>query len=190
MCSGKLRLVYVDEAHFHRDLDAGYTWSLRNEPAYRLSDCALLSDRINWYGAYDFSRGRCFIWNEGACNGEHTVQFLEKPAAWLGDKDVLTTIIWDGAPWQRNKTVQQKATELKLTLQRLPGYSPDLNPIEGLWKWMREDVTQHFCYPTMRELFDACKAFIDRINQDADAVVKRLWSKFELDLEYEKLLVS
>ena len=25
MCSGKLRLVYVDEAHFHRDLDAGYT---------------------------------------------------------------------------------------------------------------------------------------------------------------------
>ena len=43
---------------------------------------------------------------EGACNGEHTVQFLEKLAAWLGD-DVPTTIIWDGAPWHRNKTVQQ-----------------------------------------------------------------------------------
>lgn len=190
MCSGKLRLVYVDEAHFHRDLDAGYTWALRNEPAYRLSDCAPLSDRINWYGAYDFSKGQCFIWNEGACNGEHTVQFLEKLAVWLGDSDMPTTIIWDGAPWHRNKTVQQKATELKLTLQRLPGYSPDLNPIEGLWKWMREDVTQQYCYHTMRELFDACKAFIDRINQDADAVVKRLWAKFELDPEYEKLLIS
>ena len=105
-------------------------------------------------------------------------------------RDRPTTIIWDGAPWHRNKTVQQKATELKLTLQRLPGYSPDLNPIEGLWKWMREDVTQQYCYHTMRELFDACKAFIDRINQDADAVVKRLWAKFELDPEYEKLLVS
>jgi len=55
---------------------------------------------------------------------------------------------------------------------------------------MREDVTQQYCYHTMRELFEACKAFIDRIDQDADAVVKRLWAKFELDPEYEKLLVS
>ncbi|MCB0198496.1 MAG: transposase [Anaerolineae bacterium] len=29
----------------------------------------------------------------------------------------------------------------------LPGYSPDLNPIEGLWKWMREEVTQHIATP-------------------------------------------
>ena len=190
MCSGKLRLVYVDEAHFHRDLDAGYTWSLRNEPAYRLSDCAPLSDRINWYGAYDFSQRPVFHLERRRLQRRAYGAVPEKLAAWLGYKDVPTIIIWDGAPWHRNKTVQQKATELKLTLQRLPGYSPDLNPIEGLWKWMRVDVTQQFCYPTMRELFDACKAFIDRINQDADAVVKRLWSKFELDPEYEKLLIS
>jgi hypothetical protein len=48
----------------------------------------------------------------------------------------------------------------------LPGYSPDLNPIECLWKWMREEVTQNHCYNTMRELFDACKSFIGRINLD------------------------
>ena len=29
---------------------------------------------------------------------------------------------------------------LGLYLIPLPSYSPDLNPIEGLWKWMREDV--------------------------------------------------
>lgn len=190
MCTGQVRLVYVDEAHFHRDMDTGYTWALQGEPAYRLSGCAPLSDRINWYGAYDFSTGQCFIWNEGACNGEHTVQFLERLSSWLGASDRPTIIIWDGAPWHRNKIVRQKAAELKLTVQPLPGYSPDLNPIEGLWKWMREDVTQHHCHTTMRELFDACKAFVDRINKDADAVIKRLWPKFELDPAYEKLLVS
>ena len=72
----------------------------------------------------------------------------------------------------------------------LPSYSPDLNPIEGLWKWMREEVTQHICYTSMRHLFDACKAFVDRSYQNPVAVIQRLWPKFELDLDYEKLLVS
>ena len=55
---------------------------------------------------------------------------------------------------------------------------------------MREEVTQHICYTSMRHLFDACKAFVERINHDPIAVVQRLWPKFELDPDYEKLLVS
>ena len=129
---------------------------------------------------YDFNRGRCLIWYEGACNGAHTMQFPEEVASWLGDSDLPTTIIWDGVPWHGNKLVQQKATEFKFTLRPLPGNSPDLNPIEGLWKWMRENVAQHHCYKTTREFLDACKAFIDRINKDTDGVVKRLWQKFEM----------
>ncbi|MCB0127218.1 MAG: transposase [Caldilineaceae bacterium] len=56
--------------------------------------------------------------------------------------------IWDGGPCHRAKIVQAAAAELGFTLIALPGYSPDLNPIEGLWKWMREDVTHHHCYST------------------------------------------
>ena len=44
----------IDEAHIHRDMDLGYTWAEKNKIAWRMSDCAPLSDRINWYGAYDF----------------------------------------------------------------------------------------------------------------------------------------
>ena len=73
---------------------------------------------------------------------------------------------------------------------QLPGYSPDLNPIEGLWKWMREEVTRNHCHNTMRELFDACKAFVDRINADPVQLISRLWPKLELDPDFEKLLVS
>jgi transposase len=99
-------------------------------------------------------------------------------------------IIWDGAPWHRAHLVRDTAAELGFTLLPLPAYSPDLNPIEGLWKWMREEVTRNHCYHTMRELFDACKAFIARINTDPQAIISRLWPKFELDPEFEKLLVS
>ena len=54
----------------------GRLWAPEGKPAWRLSGCASLAERINWYGAYDFSDGQCFIWNEGACNQDHTTKFL------------------------------------------------------------------------------------------------------------------
>lgn len=189
-CQEEALLIYVDEAHFHRDLDLGYTWAPVGQAAYRLSECASLAERINWYGAYDFTHGRCFLWNEGACNGEHTAQFLHRLREWIGPTTHRIVLIWDGAPCHRATTAQRTVAELGIELVALPGYSPDLNPIEGLWKWMREDVTQHHAYPTLRALFDACLAFIERINRDPEALISRLWPKFDLDPEYENLLVS
>ncbi len=74
-------------------------------------------------------------------------------------------MVWDGAPCHWAKVVRQVAGELGITLVPLPGYSPDLNPIKGPWKGMREEVTQHHCHATVRDLFDACKCFIDAINE-------------------------
>lgn len=190
VCGEEVRLLYLDESHFHRDMDLGYTWAETGQPAWRLSDCPPLQDRLDWYGAYDFSQGQCFLWNEGRCNGKHTVEFLRHLAQWLGPSTAPVVIIWDGAPCHKAKIAQAEAAQLGFTLLPLPGYSPDLNPIEGLWKWMREEVTQNHCYATMRELFDACQAFIQRINADALQVIQRLWPKLDLDPEFEKLLVS
>ena len=94
--------------------------------------------------------------------------------------------------------MQATALELGFTVITLPSYSPDLNPIEepalsltgGLWKWMREEVTRNFCHASMRHLFDACKAFIGRINADPQRLVSRLWPRLELDPAFEKFLVS
>ena len=77
-----------------------------------------------------------------------------------------------------------------MELIELPSYSPDLNPMEALWKWMREEVTQHHCYQSLKTLFTACWQFIDAINNDPLAVVDRLWPRFELDPDMEKLRFS
>ena len=190
MCQGQVRIIYLDEAHFHQDLNLGYSWGLVGQPLWRESHSPPLSARLNWYGAYDFSQGRCLIWHYGKCNGEHTVKFLKRLADWLGTDERQTIIIWDGAPYHRAKIVQACAAQLGFTLLPLPGYSPDLNPIEGLWRWMRQEVTQHFCHDTLSDLFDDCLAFIDQINLDPNRIVTRLWPKFELDPDHEKLLVS
>ena len=190
MCREELLLIYVDEAHIHQDLAGGYTWAATGQPIWRVSRSPGLAKRINWYGAYDFSQGRCFIWQEGRCNGEHTVTFLQRLVQWLDKADRQLVIIWDGASYHRSKLVQAEAERLGIELIRLPGYSPDLNPIEGLWKWLRQEVTQHYCHSSMAELFFACKNFIETINQDPDQIISRLWPKFDLDPHYEKLLVS
>lgn len=190
VCQTELRLIYIDEAHIHRDLDLGYTWATTGQPAWRLSDCASLAERINWYGAYDFSQGQCFLWHEGSCNQANTVKFLHQLAAWLGPLAQPVLIIWDGAPWHKTKLVQAAAADLGFLLRPLPSYSPDLNPIEGLWKWMRQEVTQLHCHPSLHHLFDACQAFIQRINADPQQLLDRLWPTFELDPVYEKLLLS
>jgi transposase len=190
MVQGEVRIIYIDEVHVHQDMDLGYAWTPRGKPAWRKSMSPGLSKRINWYGAYDFSDGRTFIWHEGKCNGANTIHFLQRLSTWLGQSKRQVVIIWDGASYHRSKIVRAAAEKLDFEIVPLPGYSPDLNPIEGLWKWMREEVTQNHCHLTMYQLFLDCIAFIDSINQDPDSIIRRLWPKFDLDPEFEKLLLS
>ena len=92
--------------------------------------------------------------------------------------------------------VAAEAARLGIVVVNLTGYSPDLNPIERLWDWMREDVTRGFCHGSVAQLIAACRAFTcqprpDRLNRDPIALIDRLWPKFELDPEFEeKLRVS
>lgn len=189
---GQLRLIYVDEAHIHQDMALGYRWSVVGEADWVPSHCSSLKNRLNWYGAYDFTNGQCLIWHQDTCNGETTVAFLHYLVQqWPHLPNQQTAIIWDGAPWHsRTEIVREAAEELGLTLIQLPAYSPDLNPIEGLWKWMREELTQHHSYKYLYQLERACFDFIDRINLDPDAIISRLWPKFDLDPDYEKVLFS
>lgn len=182
-------LLYVDESHVHRDLDLGYTWSRIGVPPWRVSDCPSLQERINWYGAYNFNDGQCLIWAEGACNTDNTIRFLHKVDEWLRTDGRRVVVIWDGAPWHRAKLIQRTAEELGIELVALPGYSPDLNPIEGLWKWLREEVTQLKCYESVAKLFVACLEFINELNRDPESVVRRLWPRFDLNPEVEKLRI-
>jgi transposase len=190
-CDGEVVLIYVDEVHVHRDLDHGYTWGRRGRRIWRRSDCPKRSDRMNAYGAYDFTHGECFLWQNGWCNGEETVNFLRALVAWRAGKGGRLVLIWDNAPCHVAKRVTAEAARLGVEIVNLPGYSPDLNPIERLWDWMREEVTRGFSHASVPELIEACQAFIERINRDPVALVDRLWPKFELDPEFEeKLRVS
>jgi transposase len=191
VCDGEVILVYGDEVHIHRDLDLGYTWGRRGERRWRASDCPKRSDRMNAYGAYDFTHGECLLWQNGGCNGEQPVQFLRALVRWRAGRRGRRVLVGDNAPCHVAKVVTAEAARLGIEVVNLPGYSPDLNPIERLWDGMRAEVTRGFCHGSVPQLIAACQAFIARINRDPIALIDRLWPKIELDPEFEeKLRVS
>ena len=190
VCRGEVTLLSIDESHSHQDLDGGYTWSPKGQRAWRVSTTPGLSERLNWSGAYDFTHGQCLIWEDGPCDGNATCHFLERVARWRAGLPGKVVVIWDNAPCHIAKVVTGHAAELGIELVFLPGYSPDLNPIERLWDWMRDEVTRGHCHVNLKALRSACQDFIAGINADPEAVVDRLWPKFELDPEHEKLLLS
>ena len=113
-------------------MDLGYTWTAKSKIAWRMSDSAPLSDRINWYGACDFAAGQCFIWIGGDGNKEHTIQFLQRMAEWLADEPGTVAINRDSVTWHRARAVQATAAKLAFTLILLPDFRPNLNSIESL----------------------------------------------------------
>ncbi|NEX23749.1 hypothetical protein G3480_26370 [Thiorhodococcus mannitoliphagus] len=98
-------------------------------------------------------------------------------------------MFWDGAPYHRSSTVLARAKELDITIEPLPGYSPDFMPVEALWRWLREDVTYQHCHASPTELIARVNHFADTINLDPLTVADRLWTRTTLDPEEEKLRI-
>ena len=181
-------VVYVDEAHIHQDADLGYGWSARGERFWVASSSPGLSARVSFYGLYLYNEGQVRLWPCPRANGEHTIDVLRRLRAAFPNAALI--VLWDGAPYHRAKTVREVATTLGIELRPLPSYSPDLMPVEALWRWLREDVTYHHCHASAEDLTRRAADFEARINQDPCALADRLWVKDCLDPEEEKLRFS
>lgn len=62
----------------------------------------------------------------------------------------------------------------RLKLVFLPAYSPKLNLIEGLWKWLKDSVINNTFYATVKEIKFAVWEFINIINLSREKVIDRL----------------
>jgi transposase len=181
-------VVYVDEAHIHQDADLGYGWATRGERFWVASSSPGLSARVSFYGVYLYNEGQVRLWPFPRANGEHTVEVLQRLRTEAPDRKLL--VLWDGAPYHRAQAVREAARTLDIELMPLPGYSPDLMPVEELWRWLREDVTYHHCHASAEDLTRRVGDFEARLNGDPFVIADRLWVKDTLDPDEEKLRFS
>jgi transposase len=181
-------LVYLDEAHIHQDADLGYGWAERGRRLWVVSSSPGLAAKVSFYGLYLYNDGQVRLWPYSRANGCHTIDVLRRLRTEVPDRELI--VLWDGAPYHRAKAVTTVACELGITLMPLPGYSPDLMPVEALWRWLREDVTYQHCHISSEDLTRRAAAFETRINQDPYALADRLQIKDDLNPEEEKLRFS
>lgn len=69
--------------------------------------------------------------------------------------DVQAVLVWDGAGYHRANDL---VCPENITLLTLPPYSPELNPVENLWHYLRSHHWSNRKYETVDDLFDAAEA--------------------------------
>ena len=149
------RLVYfVDAAHFVLGSFIGYLWCIVRIFIPTSSG----RSRYNVLGAIDAVTNQLItVCNEAYINACSVCELLNKIKKTVGD-NIPITLVLDNARYQRCALVAELAIQLKIELLFLPSYSPNLNLIERLWKWVKKDCLNCKYY----ECFDKFK---DAINQ-------------------------
>jgi len=61
----------------------------------------------------------------------------------------------------------------------LPSYSPDYNPIEKLWKKIKEGYTHYHYFELFEDLVETVDAALAAVASKAKKVVKPLFAKYE-----------
>jgi transposase len=129
-------IYFADEAGVRSDYHAGTTWA----PAGQTPVVAATGDRfgINLVSAVAAKGKLRFAAYDGSLNGSVFIDFCRRL---LDDSPGPVFLVLDGHPVHRSKAVKAfaESTNGRLQLCFLPGYAPELNPGEWVWKHVKHD---------------------------------------------------
>ena len=119
-----------------------------------------------------------FRLHDGAIKSAQIVEFLKALRKQLGRK---LLIIWDGAAQHKSRIVKAylESTRGAVQMALLPGYAPDLNPVEYLWAWLKRHALANFCPGTLTELKDTARRKL-RSGQKRKSIITACWKQAEL----------
>jgi len=147
-------VFFVDAAHFVFGTFLCCLWSFGRV----FLKAASGRQRFNVLGAWNaVTRELIAVTNTTVVNTETMCELLRKIAA-AGLSGPITLVL-DNARYQRNAVVQGLASELGIRLLFLPGYSPNLNLIERLWKFIKRETLRgryHENFAAFRTAIEDC----------------------------------
>jgi transposase len=97
---------------------------------------------ITWWNFY-------FRLYPGTIHATEVIDFLGHLLRHLPGK---LLVVWDGLPQHRARLVTEfiRAQRGRLTIEWLPGYAPELNPVEYIWGYWKHHELPNFCPPRLR----------------------------------------
>ncbi len=141
--------VYIDEVHFYVEADLRRMWAYKGEPTL-IPSSSPGRKKVNLYGAAAPELGDFFLWEAEVFNGPNTAEFLRKVREHYSGRRV--DLVMDNGPQHKGYMVRRAFEKTRIHVHRLPGYSPELNAIEPLWRWFREELTYNFCHENRESL--------------------------------------
>jgi len=140
---GKRHMFFVDAAHFVLQPFLGFLWCFTRvfiqAPSGR--------QRLNVLGAlHATTRQLVTVVNQDYINAETVATLLRQLAATFSDLPI--TLVLDNARYQHCRMIIELAAQLDIELLFLPPYSPNLNLIERLWKFVKQECLYSEYYET------------------------------------------
>ena len=119
-----------------------------------------------------------FRLHDGAIKSAQIVEFLKGLHAHLRRK---LLIIWDGAAQHKSRVVRAflDSTAGAIQMALLPGYAPDLNPVEYLWAWLKRHALANFCPRSLAELKTTARDKL-RSGQRRRSIIAACWKQADL----------
>ncbi|HPV27815.1 MAG TPA: IS630 family transposase [Bacteroidales bacterium] len=99
-------------------------------------------------------------------NTEMMQTYLDEFSQSLGEKEII--LIMDQAGWHKSKDL---VIPKNIDIWFLPPYSPELNPVERLWKTIKKNTLHNRLYDTLKQLEKAVVDYFDTLTQE---VVRQL----------------
>ena len=109
------------------------------------------------YGVRGGGAQLAFHLQPGNYDTDSLIQVLGELRRFLGGEKA--TLLWDGLPAHRSPM------RAWLVVERLPACAPELNPVEGLWSWLKGTLLANLVCPTLREVAEQAELGIERARQ-------------------------
>ena len=129
-------LLSQDESRFSSESNRITSWSIKgisvSYSGYRYGTS------LNCFGSFNLNTGHLISSFHDTGNALTTIEHFEIVRKHYGDKPIAYLI--DNASWHKTKKVKEYCEENNITLLFLPPYSPEYNPIERVWGFLKSKV--------------------------------------------------
>jgi transposase len=171
-------IVFVDESGLTQKPAAKSTWAPEGQTP-------VLELNFNWkklsvIGGITL-KSLYFQLHEDSVKAPEVVAFLRHLQQHIPGK---LLVIWDGLPAHRSKLVADylATTVGRVWVERLPGYAPELNPIEYLWGYAKGNDLANFAPKELWELSRAARKAFARVRK-VKRCLRAFWIQSDLNLE-------
>ncbi len=167
----KAWIVFQDESGITQKPPVRRTWAPKGETPVLIHTLDWKKISVSAALAYrwDGSRSRlCFQLLAGSYDTESLIVFLRNlKRHFRGERIVL---IWDGLPAHRSRAMREYLDSQAswLSVELLPGYAPDLNPVELLWGNVKGQELANRCVKDLSEMADGIREGLNRVRRSRD----------------------